>query len=63
MIRSEKKRTNGLYEGRNEKLYLAQTQVGRPNRVHRMDAGWSSEAFKVCGLREDERVREVARED
>jgi len=30
--------------------------------VHRMDAGWSPERFKVCLLREDKDAREVERE-
>jgi hypothetical protein len=27
---------------------LSETRADRTNRVHRMDAGWASEAFKVC---------------
>ena len=38
----------GLDQGRDEKLCVAQTGVGRTNRVHRMDAGRSPEAFEVC---------------
>ena len=28
--------------------YPTGTAAGRPNRVHRMDAGWAPEAFEVC---------------
>jgi predicted acetyltransferase len=35
------------------RLIPSETRVGRPDRVHRMDAGWSPEAFKVFGLRGD----------
>ena len=38
----------GFDQGRNEKLRVAQTGVGPPNRVHRVDAGWSPETFEVC---------------
>jgi ATP-dependent DNA ligase len=38
----------GFDQGRNEKLRMAQTGAGRTGRVHRMDAGWSPEAFEVC---------------
>jgi hypothetical protein len=29
--------------------YPSGTAAGRTDRVHRMDAGWSLEAFEVCG--------------
>jgi hypothetical protein len=28
---------------------LSENRAGRPDRFHRMDAGWSPEAFEVCG--------------
>src|SRR5262249_27371334 len=44
----EEAHSMGFDQGRNEKLRVTQTGAGRPNRVHRMDAGWSPEAFEVC---------------
>jgi hypothetical protein len=38
----------GFDQGRNEKLRVAEAETLRNVRVHRRDAGWSSEAFKVC---------------
>ena len=38
----------GFDQGRDEKLRVAKTRVGRTDRVHRMDTRWSLEAFKVC---------------
>ena len=44
----EKKRTQwALIKEENEKLYLTQTGAGCTNRIHRVDAGWALEAFKV----------------
>jgi hypothetical protein len=40
----------GFDQGRDEKLCMTQTGAGCTNRVHGMDAGWSSEAFEVCGV-------------
>jgi hypothetical protein len=37
----------GVDEGRDE-LRVAKARAGSPDRVHRMDAGWSPEAFDVC---------------
>jgi hypothetical protein len=31
---------------------LSHNRADRPNRVHRMDAGWSPEACKVCRAEE-----------
>jgi hypothetical protein len=53
----------GLDQARNEKLYVAQPGLGRADRVHRMDAGWSPEAFEFVGLREDKDAMQVGRED
>ena len=44
----EKKRTQWALTKEDEKLRVAQAGAGRTDRVHRMDAGWSPEAFKVC---------------
>jgi hypothetical protein len=52
----------GFDQGRDEKLRVAKTRVGRTDRVHRMDAGWSLEAFELCGLREDKEAQSVTRE-
>jgi len=32
------------------------TGTGRTNRVHRIDAGWSPEAFEVCRVEDDKGV-------
>ena len=45
----EKRRTHwALMKGKDEKLCVVKAGAGRTNRVHRMDAGWSPEAFEVC---------------
>ena len=52
----------GMQEG-DEKLCVAQTGAGRPSRIRRMDAAWSSETLNVCRLIEDKEVRNITRED
>ena len=42
-------------------LFPSENLADAPDRVHRMNAGWSPEAFEVVGLREDE-AREVVLE-
>jgi ATP-dependent DNA ligase len=45
----ERKRTQwALTKEEMKNCVWLKTGAGRPNRVHRMDAGWSLEAFKVC---------------
>jgi hypothetical protein len=52
----------GFDQGRDEELCVTQTGAGRPDRVHRMDAGWSPEAFEVCRVREDKAAKDVMRQ-
>ena len=40
----------GFDQRRDEELRLAKARADRTDRVHRMDAGWSPEAFEVCGI-------------
>jgi ATP-dependent DNA ligase len=42
------RRDAGLTEADMEKLPLAETQAGGPNRIHRVDAGRSPAAFELC---------------
>ena len=45
----EKRRTHwALMKEKMKNCVWLKPEAGRTNRVHRMDAGWSPEAFEVC---------------
>jgi ATP-dependent DNA ligase len=58
----QKKHPVGFDQGRDEELCVVQTGVGRPDRVHGMDAGWAAEHSKFVGLRDDKEAGVVVRE-